>query len=173
MGVRLAGGPWPTAEDTHACECRPNSRSSSGKPGPFVHLSGFDFVSFLHHIEAPRGRGALTDAPHAGASGGAACGDLIRLAVRVEGDRIAEAGFDASGCAAVQAAGSAVVELVEGAPLLEAARLDAACVSEALGGLSPGKRHAADLAADALHRAVGAAARDGAFSVASSDRRTL
>jgi tRNA-specific 2-thiouridylase len=130
-------------------------------------------VSFLHHIEAPRGRGALTDAPHAGASGGAACGDLIRLAVRVERDRIAEAGFEASGCAAVQAAGSAVVELVEGAPLFEAARLDAARVSEALGGLSPGKRHAADLAADALHRAMGAAARDGAFSVASSDRRTL
>src|SRR5215208_1580006 len=115
MGVRLAGGSWPTAENTHACECRPNSRSGSGKPGPVVHLSRFDFVSLQHHLEAPRGRGALMHARHAGASGGAACGDLIRLAVRVDGDRISEAGFEASGCGAVQAAGSAIVELVEGA----------------------------------------------------------
>src|SRR4051794_18540874 len=159
-GSSARGGSWPTAEDTHACECRPNSRPGSGKPGPFIHLSRFDFVSFLHHLEAPRGRGALPDAPHAGASGGAACGDLIRVAVRVEGGRVAEAGFEASGCSAVAAAGSAVVELVEDTPLLSAARVDAGRVAEALGGLSPGKRHAADLASDALHRALGAAARD-------------
>ena len=130
-------------------------------------------MGFEHHLTAPHGRGALAAAPHSGASGGTACGDLIRVAVRVEGDRVAEAGFEASGCGAVQAAGSAVVELVEGALLLEAARLDGTRVSDALGGLSPGKRHAADLAADAFHRALGAAARDGAFAVASSGRRTL
>jgi tRNA-uridine 2-sulfurtransferase len=130
-------------------------------------------VSFERHLEAPRGRGALAEAPHSGAAGGAACGDLIRVAVRVEGDRVADAGFDASGCGAVQAAGSAVVELVEGAPLLEAARLDSARVSAALGGLSPGKLHAAELATDAFHRALGAAARDGAFALAPSGRRTL
>jgi len=119
-------------------------------------------VGFEHHLTAPHGRGALAAAPHSGASGGTACGDLVRVAVRVEGDRVAEAGFEASGCGAVQAAGSAVVELVEGALLLEAARLDGTRVSDALGGLSPGKRHAADLAADAFHRALGAAARGGA-----------
>ena len=130
-------------------------------------------MSFERHLSAPRGCGALARAPHTGAAGGAACGDLVRVAVHVEGDRVAEAGFDASGCGAAQAAGSAVVELVEGAPLLDAARIDSARVSEALGGLSPGKRHAADLAADALHRALGAAARDGAFAAAPSSRRTL
>ncbi len=57
------------------------------------------------HLEAPRGRGALARSPHSGAAGGAACGDLIRVSVRVEGDRVAQAGFDASGCAAVRAAG--------------------------------------------------------------------
>src|SRR4051812_43905026 len=91
----------------------------------------------------------------------------------MEADRVAEAGFQASGCSAVEAAGSAVVALVEHAPVLQAARVDAGSVAEALGGLSPGKRHAADLAADALHRALGAAARDGAFSLAASPRRTL
>ena len=130
-------------------------------------------MGFEHHLSAPRGRGALADAPHSGAAGGAACGDLIRVSVRVDGDRVAEAGFDASGCGAVQAAGSAVVELVEGTPLLEAARLDAARVADALGGLSAAGRHGADLAVDAFHRALGAAARDGAFAVARSGRRTL
>src|SRR5918999_2758430 len=79
--------------------------------------------AFADHLSAPRGRGALRDAPHSGAAGGAACGDLVRVAVRVVGERVAQAGFEASGCGAAQAAGSAVVELVEGAPLLEAARV--------------------------------------------------
>ncbi|MBN1530423.1 MAG: tRNA 2-thiouridine(34) synthase MnmA [Thermoleophilaceae bacterium] len=125
------------------------------------------------HLDAPRGEGALADSPHAGAAGGAACGDLVRVAVRVAGDRIVEAGFAARGCAAAQAAGSAVVALAEGRPLLQAARLTAGDVSAELGGLLPAKRHAADLAADALHRAIGAAARDGAPALAPHPRRTL
>jgi tRNA-uridine 2-sulfurtransferase len=125
------------------------------------------------HLQLPHGLGALPDSPHAGAAGGAACGDLIRVAVRVDGDRVEEAGFDASGCAAARAAGSAVVELVEGSTFLDAARVTPDRVAEALGGLLPASRHAAELAADALHRALGAAARDGAPTLAPSSRRTL
>src|SRR5918992_454298 len=126
----------------------------------------------LHdHLVAPRGRGRLADSPHSGAAGGAACGDLVRVAVRVEGDRIADAGFDTRGCAAARAAGSAVVELVKGEPLLAAARLTPDDVSEALGGLGPGARPAADLAADALHRALGRAAPEA--ELPASERRHL
>ncbi|HEX2232142.1 MAG TPA: tRNA 2-thiouridine(34) synthase MnmA [Thermoleophilaceae bacterium] len=123
------------------------------------------------HLSEPHRRGA--DAPHSGAAGGAACGDLIRVAVRVEGDRVAEAGFDAAGCAAVRAAGSAAVALVEGRPLLEAALVTPDDVAAELGGLLPSARHGAELAADALHRALGQAARDGAPRLAPSSRRTL
>jgi tRNA-uridine 2-sulfurtransferase len=126
------------------------------------------------HLTHPRGKGRLADAPHTGAAGGAACGDLIRISVRVEGDRVAAAGFEASGCAAARAAGSAVVELVEGAPVLEVALISAATVSEELGGLAPTHLHAAELANDALHRALGMAARDGAVEIAAGERdRTL
>ena len=93
-------------------------------------------MEFQDHLSAPRGLHALADWPHTGAAGGAACGDLVRVAVRVEGEQIAEAGFDAEGCGAALAAGSAVVELVEGRPFLEAARLTPDDVSTALGGLS-------------------------------------
>ncbi len=119
-------------------------------------------MGFEDHLSAPRGLGALAGWPHAGAAGGAACGDLVRVAVRVTGERIVEAGFDAEGCGAARAAGSAVVELVEGRPFVEAARTTPDDVADALGGLIPPKRHAAELAADALHRALGAAAKDGA-----------
>ncbi len=124
------------------------------------------------HLVSPRGLGRLTGAPHTGAAGGAACGDVVRIAVRVEGDRVAEAGFDASGCGAARAAASAAVELVSGVRLLEVARVDADQVAAALGGLLPAKRHAATLAADALHRALGSAAAAEA-ELLPSDRRTL
>jgi tRNA-specific 2-thiouridylase len=130
-------------------------------------------VDLDSHLGSPIGLGALAEWPHAGAAGGAACGDLVRVAVRVEGDRVVEAGFDASGCAAVRASGSAVVELVEGTPLLSAALVTPDDVADALGGLLPSSRHAAELAADALHRALGAAAKDGAPAISPSSRRTL
>jgi tRNA-uridine 2-sulfurtransferase len=128
---------------------------------------------FEDHLAAPRGLGALAGWPHAGAAGGAACGDLVRVAVRVQGDRVVEAGFDADGCGAARAAGSAVVELVEGCPFLDAARVTPDDVAAALGGLIPPKRHAAELAADALHRALGAAAKAGAARLSRNPRRTL
>jgi tRNA-specific 2-thiouridylase len=125
------------------------------------------------HVRAPRGLGALREAPHQGAAGGSACGDVLRVAVRLDGATVAEAGFDSSGCAATGAAGSAVVELVEGAPLLDAARVTPEAVAHALGGLLPASRHAATLAADALHRALGAAAADGCARLAPDSDRTL
>jgi tRNA-uridine 2-sulfurtransferase len=127
---------------------------------------------FEDHLRHPRGRGASPPGAHDGAAGGAACGDLVRISVRVEGDRVVQAAFDASGCGAAQAAASAAVELVDGACVLDAARIGARTIAAELGGLSPGKLHAADLASDALHRALGDAVRaDGA--VPASEARVL
>ncbi len=116
-----------------------------------------------HHLERPTARGHTPAGAVTGAAGGAACGDLVRVSIAIDpGDpegRIVDAGFDASGCGVAIAAGSAAVELLLGAPLLQAARVGAEQISQELGGLAPAKRHAAELAADALHRALGMAAR--------------
>ena len=112
---------------------------------------------FEDHLRHPRGQGDVPNGAHCGVAGGAACGDLVRIAIRVERDRVVEATFAASGCGAASAAASAAVELVDGAPVLEAAKVGTAGVSEQLGGLSAGKIHAAELAADALARALGGA----------------
>jgi tRNA-specific 2-thiouridylase len=69
--------------------------------------------------------------------------------------RIAEIGFTADGCAALTACGSALVELARGAGLLEAARIGRTEIDAALDGLSPERTHAAVLAEEALHRALG------------------
>jgi tRNA-uridine 2-sulfurtransferase len=131
-----------------------------------------DRERFAEHLSAPAGRGVPVTGGHDGAAGGAACGDLIRITLRVEGDTVALAGFEASGCGALTAAASAAVTLVEGEPLLDAARVGAHEISEELGGLSPGKFHAADLVADALHGALGRAAHAQA-RLAPEPERTL
>jgi tRNA-uridine 2-sulfurtransferase len=127
-----------------------------------------------NHLESPLSRGHLPLDAFTGAAGGAACGDLIRISLAIDSEssdgRIADAGFDASGCGATIAAGSAAVGLLRGAPLLSAARIGAGEIAEELGGLSASKRHAAELAADALHRALGAAARARASLVADGER---
>jgi tRNA-specific 2-thiouridylase len=120
--------------------------------------SAFDHP-FSEHLEYPVGVGHRPLGGFSGAAGGAPCGDLVRIDVAVDGERVTDAGFDASGCGAIVAAASATVSLVSGAPLLDAARVSAAAVAAELGGLSPGKLHAAELATDALHRALGGAAR--------------
>ena len=115
------------------------------------------------HLEHPLQRGHSPAGGHSGAAGGAVCGDLVRISVKLDpgGEGLlSDAGFEASGCGAAIAAGSAAVALVRRTPLLDAARIGPTEIAAELGGLSATKQHAAELAADALHRALGAAARE-------------
>jgi len=121
-----------------------------------------DLTRFEHHLESPQGRRHLPANPFTGAAGGGGCCDRLQISLAVERDRVTDAGFDGEGCGAALAAGSATVALVRGRPILEVARLGAREIAAELGGLSPGKLHAAELASDALHRALGAAVRAGA-----------
>jgi tRNA-specific 2-thiouridylase len=118
-----------------------------------------DILAFEHHLTSPQGRDRLPEEGFAVTAGGFACCDEIRLSVSVRGCRVEDAGFEARGCGAATAAGSAAVTLVRGRSVLEAARFGADAISAELGGLSTAKRHAAELAADALARSLGAAVR--------------
>ena len=109
---------------------------------------------FEHFFEDESRLGPAADGAFTGAAGGAACGDYSRLSLCVEAGRIAEVSFDAEGCGATRAATAAVAEMVDGATPLDAALISIDDVAAALGGLIPSKRHAAQLASDALHRAL-------------------
>ncbi len=118
-----------------------------------------------HHLLSPQGRDRLPRGGPVGVAGGAGCGDVARIGVGLELDRVAAAGFEATGCGTMTAACSAAVALARSRPLLDVARVGTAQIASELGGLSPGKLHAAELAADALARAIGtASARTGALS---------
>jgi tRNA-uridine 2-sulfurtransferase len=106
-------------------------------------------------------RGASPDGAHDGSAGGSACGDVVRVSLLVRDGVVREATFDADGCAALSACAAVACEAVEGEPVLEAARLGAEEIAGLVGGLSPQGRHAADLAGDALGRALAALAASG------------
>jgi tRNA-specific 2-thiouridylase len=132
-----------------------------------------DNLAFEHHLTSPQGhRRELADACTAEV-GGYQCCDRIRFSVSVEGDRVADAAFDARGCGAATAAGSAAVTLVRGRPVIDAARVGPGEVAAELGGLSAAKLHAAELASDALARALGQAVRASAAVPSPAGGRTL
>lgn len=108
----------------------------------------------IEHFERPRNVGEID-----GASAGAevenpACGDIMRLSLRVEGERIAEARFRTQGCVTAIACGSVLTELISGRTVEEARRLRREQVVDALGGLSNETMHASHLAMDALKAAL-------------------
>lgn len=115
--------------------------------------------AFEHHLTSPQGEGHVPEDAFTVRFGGGECCDEVSFSVQTDAQRVTDAGFSARGCGASHAAGSAAVTLVRGATLIDAARVGAAEIAAELGGLSPAKQHAAAVAADALARALGAAAR--------------
>jgi nitrogen fixation NifU-like protein len=106
------------------------------------------------HYRNPRNLGDL-DAPDAVAIvHNPACGDMLRLAVSVEGDRITAVRFKAYGCAAAIAACSVMTELIAGTSLDEAASLGDEDIIAVLGALPPLKVHAVVLAREGAQQAV-------------------
>jgi len=113
---------------------------------------------FEEYLADEARRGPALDGTFSGSAGGAPCGDLVRLSLLVFDGRIERVSFDREGCTASAAAAAAAAELVEGSSVLEAALIGPDEVEAELGGLAPTHRHAAVLAADAVHRALSALA---------------
>jgi tRNA-uridine 2-sulfurtransferase len=132
-----------------------------------------DSIAFEHHLTSPQGHRRRPADAFTASVGGFACCDQIELSVSLDGGRVTDAGFDAHGCGAATAAGSAAVTLARGAEVFAAARIGAQQIAEELGGLTPAKLHAAELASDALARALGAAVRERAHIPPPTEPRTL
>ncbi len=133
-------------------------RFDGGRGSVGLYPLSMDRELFEHFLGDESRRGAPAEGAFTGAAGGAACGDLSRISFLIEDERIVRVSFETEGCGATKAATAAVAELVDGEPALDAASTDIDAVDDAIGGLTPAKRHAAQLATDALHRALGAAA---------------
>ncbi len=108
----------------------------------------------MDHFTNPRNVGEIEDADGVGMVGNPICGDVMKLSIKVEGDRITSAKFKTFGCGAAIATSSMVTELVQGKTLEEALEISNKAVAEALDGLPANKMHCSNLAADALHKAI-------------------
>lgn len=108
----------------------------------------------LDHFEHPRNGGLLSDADASAQIENPACGDVLRLMLKVAEGRIAEIRFLAKGCVPSMACGSALTELVLGRTVAEARQLSREELVRAVGGLPAASQHASHLALDALAAAL-------------------
>jgi nitrogen fixation NifU-like protein len=104
----------------------------------------------LDHFRRPRNPGELRDATHSIEVSNPVCGDILRLAVRMDDGRIAEARFLCRGCTTAIAAASFLTERLHGRTPHEARGITAESISADLGNLPPATFHGAQLAEDAL-----------------------
>ena len=125
------------------------------------------------YLEDATHRGPEPDGGFSGSAGGAPCGDLVRISFALDDAEIRRPSFDAEGCAATRAAAAAACELIDGARPLDAALIGPDRISTELGGLGTTHRHAADLVADALHRALAGAASSQSTLGDASPKRVL
>ena len=104
----------------------------------------------LDHFQNPRNAGEV-EAPDAAAQlENPACGDILELTLKLEGQRIADIRFRAKGCVPAMACGSAITELVKGKNVDEARRVSREEVVRKVGGLPYASAHASHLAMDTL-----------------------
>jgi nitrogen fixation NifU-like protein len=108
----------------------------------------------MEHFLNPHNVGELPDANGIGNVGNPVCGDIMRLYIKVEADRIVDVRFKTFGCGAAIATSSMVTDLVKGKTLDEALQISNKAVAEALGGLPKIKMHCSVLAEEALKAAI-------------------
>ncbi len=108
----------------------------------------------LDHFNHPRNMGEMDRPDGVGQATNPACGDTMRLFIRVEGDRVVEAKFLTLGCVAAIASSSITTEMIKGKTVEETLFVSKEMVSEALGGLPPTKIHCSVLAEEAIQAAV-------------------
>jgi nitrogen fixation NifU-like protein len=110
----------------------------------------------LDHYENPRNVGVIEDDLSVGTGmvGAPACGDVMKLQIKVNGDGIIEdAKFKTYGCGSAIASSSLVTEWVKGKSLDEAAEIKNTHIAEEL-ALPPVKIHCSVLAEDAIAAAI-------------------
>jgi NifU-like protein involved in Fe-S cluster formation len=117
-------------------------------------FQGHDPQRVLDHFLNPRNVGDLPGADGVGEVGAVACGDVVRISIKVSDGRITEARFRAYGCGTVIACASATTELLRGRTVAEAERFTNEQVTHALGGLPATKAHCPVLAEEAVKAAV-------------------
>lgn len=108
----------------------------------------------MDHFANPRNVGEMPDADGVGEVGNQKCGDIMRMYIKVDDNKITDVKFMTFGCGAAIATSSMATELIKGKTIDEALKLTNRAVMEALDGLPPVKVHCSVLAEQAIKSAV-------------------
>lgn len=109
----------------------------------------------MDHFNNPRNMGEMRDASGVGEVGNPACGDIMKIWIKVdERGIITDVTFKTFGCASAIASSSMATEMIKGKHIDEASKITNQAIVEALDGLPPQKIHCSVLAADAINRAI-------------------
>ena len=108
----------------------------------------------MDHFLNPRNMGDVQEADGVGEVGAAACGDIMKISLKIREGKIEDARFKTFGCGSAIASSSMATELIKGRTLEEAKNFSNQEVVDALGGLPPVKIHCSVLAEEALKAAI-------------------
>jgi nitrogen fixation NifU-like protein len=108
----------------------------------------------MEHFMDPHNMGDMPDANGVGTVGNPVCGDVMKIYLKIEDNRIVDARFKTFGCGAAIATSSMVTDLVKGKTIEEALAVTDKTVAEALDSLPPIKMHCSVLAEDGIRAAI-------------------
>ena len=108
----------------------------------------------LDHYRNPRNVGTIDDADLIGEAGSLACGDSLKLFIKLDGNVIKDAKFLTFGCGSAVASSSILTEMIIGKTLDEVKKITNKDIADELGGLPQQKMHCSVMGREALEDAL-------------------